>query len=209
METKICSKCNTEQVKENFVQKTNICKSCRKTHMKNYYLKNRDYILNIQGEYYEKNKEKQKQKYAENRELKKEKSKNYYQKNKVKANKQKRQYEKNKYDNDPLFNLAYTIRRNITHSFKNKGVKKQTKTTEILGCSFDEFKIYIESKFEPWMNWSNKGKYNGELNYGWDLDHIIPISSAKTEQEIIDLNHYTNFQPLCSKTNRNIKRGRL
>ena len=57
------------------------------------------------------------------------------------------------------------------------------------------------------MNWNNYGIYNGEFNYGWDLDHIIPISLAKSEEEIIKLNHYTNLQPLCSKTNRDIKRN--
>lgn len=39
------------------------------------------------------------------------------------------------------------------------------------------------------MNWGNHGLYNGEFNYGWDLDHIIPISSATTKEEMIDLNH--------------------
>ena len=56
------------------------------------------------------------------------------------------------------------------------------------------------------MNWENYGLYNGEDNYGWDLDHIIPLSSAKSEEEVIQLNHYTNLQPLCSKVNRFIKK---
>lgn len=59
------------------------------------------------------------------------------------------------------------------------------------------------------MDFNNYGLYNGEFNYGWDLDHIIPISSAKTEDDLIKLNHYTNFQPLCSKINREIKRNLL
>ena len=42
--------------------------------------------------------------------------------------------------------------------------------------------------------------------YGWDLDHIIPVSSAKTEEELIKLNLYENFQPLCSKINRDLKK---
>jgi hypothetical protein len=51
--------------------------------------------------------------------------------------------------------------------------------------------------------------YNKELNYGWDIDHIIPVSSATSEEEVIKLNHYTNLQPLCSKINRNIKKDKL
>ena len=56
------------------------------------------------------------------------------------------------------------------------------------------------------MNWKNWGKYDGNEKSGWDIDHIIPISSAKTEDDILKLNHYTNLQPLCSYINRYIKR---
>jgi hypothetical protein len=94
------------------------------------------------------------------------------------------------------------IRSLIGISIRNYGYYKSTKTTNILGCDVEYFKRYLESKFEQWMNWENYGKYNGELNYGWDIDHIIPISSAKNEEELIKLNHYTNLQPLCSKNNR-------
>ena len=58
------------------------------------------------------------------------------------------------------------------------------------------------------MNWDNYGNYNGTLDFGWDVDHIIPISSAKTEEELYTLNHYTNMRPLCSYTNRYIKRNK-
>jgi hypothetical protein len=64
----------------------------------------------------------------------------------------------------------------------------------------------LENKFEPWMNWDNQGRYNGEFDYGWDIDHIIPLSSAKNEEDIIKLSHYSNLQPLCSKVNRDIKK---
>ena len=59
------------------------------------------------------------------------------------------------------------------------------------------------------MTWDNYGLYNGELNCGWDIDHIIPLSSVNTEDDIIKLNHYTNLQPLCSYTNRVIKKDNI
>jgi 5-methylcytosine-specific restriction endonuclease McrA len=59
------------------------------------------------------------------------------------------------------------------------------------------------------MSWENYGLYNGELNYGWDIDHIIPLSKASTKDEFYELSHYTNMQPLCSKTNRDIKKDKI
>ena len=102
---------------------------------------------------------------------------------------------------DPLFNLKNNTRSLINTSLKSKGFDKKSKTSQILGCSFEDFKLYIESKFEIWMNWENHGEYTGNYNETWQYDHIIPISSAKNEEDIIKLNHYTNLQPLCSKKN--------
>jgi 5-methylcytosine-specific restriction endonuclease McrA len=109
--------------------------------------------------------------------------------------------------NDPVYNLKCTIRSSILKSFSRINAKKNNKTVEILGCSYEFLREHIESKFETWMTWDNKGLYNGELNYGWDVDHIIPLDTAVTEEDVIRLNHYTNLQPLCSKINRDIKKN--
>jgi len=60
------------------------------------------------------------------------------------------------------------------------------------------------------MNWQNYGNpVDGliEPNKTWDIDHIIPISSAINEDELLKLNHYTNLQPLCSYYNRFVKKN--
>jgi len=110
---------------------------------------------------------------------------------------------------DPVFALKYKLRSSLNAIFRYKGYTKKHKSHDILGCSYEEFLTHLESKFEPWMNWDNRGLYNGEFNYGWDIDHIIPTSLATTEEELIKLCHYTNLQPLCSKVNRDIKKNNL
>jgi hypothetical protein len=108
----------------------------------------------------------------------------------------------------------YKIKRNLQKRIRDAIKRKHpteyiTPTEEILGCKIEFFKEHLESKFEPWMTWENYGLYNGEFNYGWDIDHVIPLSQANTVDELYELNHYENLQPLCSKVNRDIKGARL
>ena len=121
---------------------------------------------------------------------------------------------------DPLYKLTCNIRTMIHHAITGNGDKKCNKTEEILGCSYEFIKNYIERQWllshnlneygETWMNWGNYGKYkSGIFNYGWDIDHKIPLASNKTYEGLIKLNHYSNLQPLCSYTNRDIKKDKI
>jgi hypothetical protein len=129
--------------------------------------------------------------------------------NKEDLNKKRIIRKKERYKNDIEYRVKSQIRASIFKIFKRNGVSKNSKTVDILGCSFEEFKLHLESKFENWMTWENKGLYNGEFNYGWDIDHIIPLSSANSEEDLYKLNHYTNLRPLCSHVNRDIKKDKL
>lgn len=118
----------------------------------------------------------------------------YYKKNKEKIVEKVTTYQKDRIKKDPLYKLIRGIRALILQSLKNRFTEKSKKTQDILGCSFEEFKIYLESMFDENMNWENQGTY-------WHMDHIIPISSANTKEEVYKLNHYTNFQPLYWRDN--------
>jgi len=187
-----------KKYKENNLEKVNI-------NSKQYRENNKEKLKLYQKEYTENNKNKSKEYYENNKEKISLRGKEYRENNKDKIN----QYYKKRRQCDPLYKLKQNLRTIIRTSIKKNGYKKLSKTELILGCSFEEFKNHLESKFQSWMTWDNQGKYNGELNYGWDVDHIIPVSSTKTQEEIIKLNHYTNLQPLCSKINRNIKKDKL
>lgn len=170
------------------------------------YIENNKESLKIKWEIYRKNnKNKINEWFNNNKEYRKEYKKEYNNKNKAKRN----ELRKNRRSNDIIYKIKENVRSRVSKSIKDKGFTKKSKTYKILGCEYHELKSYLESKFEIWMNWENYGLYNGELNYGWDMDHIIPISSANTEEEILRLSHYTNLQPLCSKVNRDIKSNLL
>lgn len=220
VESKICLHCNLDKSYTLFKRQKDssdglfhMCKKCfniwRKNHREKEEVKLKEieerkslkcYYTNYNKIWKENNKEKVKlyQNKSRNRPDRKEYEKNY-----------SREYSKNRRDNDVIFKLKGNIRNYIRVSLTNKGLRKDSKTSKILGCSFEDFKIYLESKFENWMSWENYGKYNGDLNYGWDIDHILPLSSVCREEEVIKLNHFTNLQPLCSYTNRHIKKDSM
>ena len=133
--------------------------------------------------------------------------KNYFA-NKEKIRKVASLRHKKRLATDILYKLKIKTKNIIYRAFKGKYIKK-THTNELIGCSSEFLKKYLESKFENWMNWENYGRYNGELNYGWDIDHIIPLSSASSEEELIKLNYYTNLQPLWATTAIARKNGDL
>lgn len=226
---KTCKKCNLEKdINEFSKQKTNkdgyknTCKKCINEYGREHRSANIESELNRSKKYYEKNKDKRKIYFDTHKETKrlyakeyrktnaskiKHKRKEHYESNRDKIIQKVNDYNAKRYANDPVFKLKKNIQRGILKQLKANGYTKKSRTHEILGCSYEEFKQHIESQWESWMTWDNYGLYNGELNYGWDLDHIIPLSSDKTEEGIISLNHYTNLQPLCSYINREVKRN--
>jgi len=184
-------------------------KEKRKEYYKNWSNENKEKLNEIKRNYYKNNKEKVneiKKRYSDkNKDKIKNRMKSYRQIDEVKERSRNYINERRNFlrKTDDFYRLKERIRGSINRSFN---YKKPKSTNEILGCSFEEFKVYLESKFEYWMKWNNRGLYNGEFNYGWDIDHIIPISTAKNIEDLVRLNHYTNLQPLCSKINRDIKR---
>jgi len=101
---------------------------------------------------------------------------------------------KRRWNEDELFAIKVRLRNLIRNSFRKKGYKKfNTSTEDIVGINYNEFKNYLESKFIDGMNWDNRGE--------WHIDHRIPLSSAKSEEELRELCHYTNLQPLWSEDN--------
>jgi hypothetical protein len=94
----------------------------------------------------------------------------YYKNNKEKIIEQVGLYQKERMKTDSLYKLTRGIRSLILVSFKNQFTEKSKRTQEILGCTYEEFKIYLEEQFDENMNWDNLGTH-------WQIDHILPINS--------------------------------
>ncbi len=203
---KICSNCNHKKpINEFYFAKIannykSQCKECEKRRSKLYKKENKEKVDQINKIYRETHREEKRLKdkiwVEKNKEKKKASDKAYRERTKhIRRIKTKERKEK-----DPLFKFKLNVSKLIVKTFKQNNCKKQNKTTEILGCTMIEFKSYIEKQFQPWMNWNNYGMYDPNFKR-WQLDHITPISSAKTEEEVLKLNHYTNFQPLDAMEN--------
>jgi hypothetical protein len=139
-----------------------------------WYLKNKDSVLKKVKEYK-----------ATNPEIVK-KCKNNF---KPKVN----NYYKQRYKNDIQFRLKVILRNRLLQSIKTDA--KAGSAVKDLGCSIEEFKVYLESKFQPGMSWGNIGD--------WHIDHIVPLSKfdLSNHEQFRQACHYTNLQPLWAKDN--------
>jgi hypothetical protein len=196
------------------------CKSCQKLYSKRY----REKTILHRKKYYEDNIEKIKEwrelnreklnklrkEYREsNKNIISEQKKIYYKKNKEHILSYHKEYRKKNRDKfnlygknhriknnpNPVFKVWNNTRKRIREYLKLNNITKSNKTFDIVGCSPEFLKEHLEQQFIEGMSWDNHGLY------GWHIDHIIPLSSAKTEEEIYKLCHYTNLQPLWAEDN--------
>ena len=199
---RVCRKCEKE-LEFSFFDKCSktkcgvrsICKCCRKLQD----IENSDLLRIKRKDYYENNKSTFLSKAKRYREVNKKNillsAKKYREKNKDKIAISKRLSTRKRYKKDGFFRVTTQLRKYVRRYFNIK--TKPRKTMDIVGCEPNKLKINIESLFESWMSWDNYGYGNGK----WVIDHIIPLSSAKNEDELYSLCHYTNLQPLSWEDN--------
>lgn len=100
------------------------------------------------------------------------------------------------YRKDPMFRIAHGLRNSMNRLISSD--KKSAKTIELLGCSWEDFKIYIEKQFSPGMTWENYGKK------GWWIDHIKPLlafDNLEDPAQQRECCHFTNLKPMWGNDN--------
>lgn len=193
MDIKKCNKCEVERLLCDFTKDSNkkdglrtICRICNKEK----YLENREKEIERSKTYQKNNREKVlKQKLIH--------AKKYFIKNRDKIKEYQKTYMSNRRKHDKFFKLSNSVRSRIYGFLKKNKISKKNTTFELVGCTPQELKIYLEQKFTEGMSWDNQGK--------WHIDHIIPLSSATNEDGLYKLCYFTNLQPMWAADN--IKKG--
>jgi len=162
------------------------CKACKKEYDKKYK-QSAEYKASQQKRQQSAEYKASQQKYQQSAE-RKASLKKYQQSDEGKA------YIKQHKANNPLFKLSCNLRGLIGSSLKNKGYRKNTKTQLLLGADFATVSQHLINSAIR-----NYGAYYPDRDY--HIDHIIPCVSAKTESELIALQHYTNLQYLYPEDN--------
>ena len=152
-------------------------------------------------------KEQQKEWYQNHKELTKQRANTWKQNNpdkihKVKSEWQKRNPEKCREKKQrwrqrhkelcSLSYLAERLRKTLHAVLKQYDTSKPEHTLELIGCSVREFYEYIGER----------------PTEDAQLDHICPNAQATTKEELIKLQHYTNFQwldPISNLQKRDYK----
>ena len=204
MESKVCSKCGIEKEVCDFHKwkygpdgYKRECKECRKLETKTYYSNNNEKVKLRVNKYRKSNLDKVKEVrtriYERDRERILMVNKLYRENNREKRN----EYTRNRKSTDPIFKLKHLMNSRMRIFMRSRNIQKHNKTFDIIGCTPNELKEHIQTQFNNGMSWDNQGE--------WHIDHIIPLSSGKNEDEIIRLCHYTNLQPLWAIDN--MKKG--
>jgi len=200
---KECTKCKEVKLLNEFKSDKNKkngysswCKECHKQAVRNWRKDNMQKKKLMDKDYYIKNREKiikQVNERQKNDPLRKEYMKKYAEENSTKISEYKADYQRDKRSNDPFYNFKSSLSARTYKAFYYRGYSKTSKTAKLLGCEWETVKQHIERQFTKGMTWDNQGE--------WHVDHIIPLASANTEEELIKLCHYTNLQPLWAKDN--------
>jgi hypothetical protein len=185
---KKCTNCCIEKPFSEFYKRgdgyKSHCKVCVRKYYESYYEKNKKEHSSKMKEHYKKNIDNYKYNHSNYREL-----------NVEKIKKINREFISNKRNKDPIFRLISNLRSRTYSFFKVKKISKKNTTKDLLGCSPEQLKEHIENLFTEGMSWDLLGKRI-------EIDHIIPLSSAKSEEDVYKLCNYRNLQPMWAEDNR-------
>lgn len=192
--TKVCTKCNEEKMETEFPFRNDNqkyrswCKICEAERVRIYASENKGSVKVSQKAKYQKYKEKY---YARQKEWIKDNLESHREYHRV--------YSADRYKNDINFRIASAMRSRVRAAIKSGNGEKAELTMNLIGCTVEQLRTFLEADFEEGMTLENYGE--------WHIDHIRPCASFNLEdpEEQKKCFHWTNLQPLWALDN--IKKG--
>jgi Fe2+ transport system protein B len=201
-----CIQCEKEKARKKYQENPEIIKLKNKQWIENNKEKFKQYNKNNRHKYKEYDKQYYKVYIQNNREKIQQSQKewrlnnpNYYKEKRKRENQKFKEYNNNynklKREKNISFRIKQCVASNINFNIKKHKNTKTNTTIKYLGCSIQEYIVYLENMFLEGMNWGNYGAI-------WEIDHIIPISSFDLTQDdnIFKAFNYKNTQPLFKTT---------
>lgn len=133
------------------------------------------------------------EKYKKNSTIIQARNKRWRENNKESVKTTQRNYNRQRYQNDSSFRLEKQIRHRVRLALK--GVAQSYRTLQLIGCSIEQLREWLEAQFEPGMTWKNHGE--------WHVDHIRPCASFDLSDPAQQKQcfNFTNLQPLWAEDN--------
>jgi 5-methylcytosine-specific restriction endonuclease McrA len=179
------------------------CKQCRNNAGREYYSHNSDKVKKTHKEYYEGNKGLFREKSARFERLNpgnsSERSKKHYLNNRSEVLIRNRETLKKRYHSDSVYKLRLLISGKLRSALTGRSLySERSQMYQIVGISASDLVIYLWGTFE-----STYGLARNDISLdSVEIDHIVPKSKGKTEEEVKKLNHYTNLQLLFKEDNQ-------
>ena len=126
-----------------------------------------------------------------NRAARNESNRKYAHANRDKIN----QYVANKRATDQIYKLKCQTRKIVYQSFARKGGIKPERSEQVIGLPIDDFVSYLKGTYKEvyGKEWNGVEKVH--------IDHIIPLATATTEEDVLRLCHYTNLRLITEEDN--------
>jgi hypothetical protein len=120
--------------------------------------------------------------------------KKYYRENKSRAREQSRVRQKERLATDPVYKAKRQAQLSIWKAFNNNGQISSDKIKYWVGCTAEELTTHLKNTWER----EYATKWNGQP---YNVDHIVPLITATTVDDVKKLNHYTNLRLITPEDN--------
>lgn len=87
---------------------------------------------------------------------------------------------------------SYRMYRNVLRR-TGMALRGRASPTAAVGGDHPRLREHIAAQFRPGMSWDHYGQ--------WEVDHIRPLSAARSLGELVEFGHYGNLQPLWRREN--------